>query len=166
MFDFNIGEIALLVMLAIIVFGPEKLPDLARKAARIIAYLRAVGNDARGQIRKELGPEWDHIDITDLNPRTFVQRHLLSGDEIEDLRAIREDALEAGTLLKDTANEATGSSRKSGRSASAAKAGTASAGASTGGGATAAVLDDPDDHGGGDPAIASPRAVAFDPEAT
>ena len=61
MLDFNLPEIALLAALAIIIFGPEKLPDLARRAARIIAYLRAVGNDARGQLRKELGPEWDNV---------------------------------------------------------------------------------------------------------
>lgn len=143
MLDFNLPEIALLAALAIIIFGPEKLPDLARKAARIIAYLRAVGNDARGQLRKELGPEWDNIDFADLNPKTFVQRHLLSGDEIEDLRAIRSEAIEAGALVKDAAKDAK----------------------SSGGGATAAEATH-DDHGGGDPVIAAARVVAFDPEAT
>ncbi|MDN5571438.1 MAG: sec-independent translocase [Propionibacteriaceae bacterium] len=144
MFDFNLPEITLLVMLAIIIFGPEKLPDLARKAARIVAYLRAVGNDARGQLRKELGPEWDKIDFADLNPKTFVQRHLLSGDEIEDLRSIRSDAIEAGTLVKDAANDVKGAGR----------------------GATAVGASVPDDHGGSDPVIAGTRQVAFDPEAT
>ena len=33
-------EIVLLGGLAIIIFGPEKLPELARKAARVLAYLR------------------------------------------------------------------------------------------------------------------------------
>lgn len=145
MLDFNLPEITLLVMLAIIIFGPEKLPDLARKAARIIAYLRAVGNDARGQLRKELGPEWDNIDFADLNPKTFVQRHLLSGDEIEDLRSIRSDAIEAGTLVKDAAKDVK---------------------VATGRGATAAGASAGDDHGGGDPVIAAGRQVAFDPEAT
>lgn len=68
----------------------EKLPELARKAARVLNYLRRIGNDARGQLRKELGDEFADISLADLNPRTFVAKHLLSGDEVEDLRQIRE----------------------------------------------------------------------------
>ncbi|WP_300082469.1 sec-independent translocase [Propioniciclava sp.] len=106
MIDFNFWEIGGLIVLAILIFGPDKLPELARKTARVINYLREIGNDARGQLRKELGPEFDDIRLSDLNPKTFVQRHLLSGDEIADLRQIRDDALDAGTLVKETVTEA------------------------------------------------------------
>lgn len=44
--DFNGPELIILVALAIIIFGPEKLPELARKLARIIAYLRRIGTPA------------------------------------------------------------------------------------------------------------------------
>ena len=100
--DFNFPELALLGVLAILIFGPDKLPELARKAARVIGYLRGIGDDARRQLRQELGPEFDDIRLSDLNPKNFVQRHLLSGEEIEDLRQIRDDAKEAGSLVKDS----------------------------------------------------------------
>ncbi len=116
MIDFNFPELALLIVLAIVIFGSDKLPELARKTARIIAYLRRIGNDARGQLRQELGPEFDDIRLSDLNPKTFVQRHLLSGDEIEDLRQIRNDAKEAGALVKDSVQDV--NSAVSGQSAS------------------------------------------------
>lgn len=109
MIDFNMWEITALVLLAIVIFGPEKLPELARKAARIIAYLRRIGNDARGQLRRELGPEFDDIRLADLNPKSLVARHLLTGEDMEDLKALRDDALSTGAMVRETVNEATGS---------------------------------------------------------
>ena len=53
--DFNMVEIVLLGGLAIVIFGPEKLPELARKAARVLAYLRKISEDARGQLREHPG---------------------------------------------------------------------------------------------------------------
>lgn len=103
--DFNFPEIIILGILAVVIFGPEKLPELARKAARIIAYLRRVGNDARSQLRDELGPEFDDLRLSDLNPKNFVQRHLLSADEVDDLRQIRDEAVASGQLLRDTVTE-------------------------------------------------------------
>lgn len=106
--DFNIPELIALGMLAVIIFGPEKLPELARKAARIIAYLRTVGNDARSQLREQLGPEFDDLHLSDLNPKNFVQRHLLSADEVDDLRQLRDDAVSSGQLVRDTMVEGEG----------------------------------------------------------
>lgn len=112
--DFNMWEITALVVLAIIVFGPEKLPELARKAARVLNYLRRIGNDARGQLRKELGDEFADISLADLNPKTFVAKHLLSGEEVEDLRQIRDEALASGQIVRDSLADAKGAATASG----------------------------------------------------
>ena len=106
--DFNMWEITGLVVLAIIVFGPEKLPELARKAARVVNYVRRIGNDARGQLRAELGPDFDNFSLADLNPRSLVAKHLLSGEEIEDLRQIRDEAIESGQIVKDSVSDVHG----------------------------------------------------------
>ena len=149
--DFNLWEITGLVVLAIIVFGPEKLPELARKAARVLNYLRRIGNDARGQLRLELGDEFADLSLADLNPKTFVAKHLLSGDEVEDLRQIREEALSSGTLVRDTLKDARSMTADEG-------AGTASAEPRPSGAEGAGVVT------GGD-TVAVER-VRFDPEAT
>lgn len=81
MFDIGPGEIAVLVVLAVIIFGPERLPEFARKAARVVQYLRRIANDAQTSLRSELGPEYANLDIQDLNPKTFVRKHLL--DEVQ-----------------------------------------------------------------------------------
>lgn len=98
MIDFNWTEILVLGVIAVVMFGPEKLPEFARRAARIIAYLRKVGEDARGQLRSELGPEFDDLHLSDLNPRNFVARHILSAEEKEDLLTIRDELKSAGEL--------------------------------------------------------------------
>ncbi len=83
--DINGPEFVLLLVLAVILFGPERLPDLARKAARVLRYLRTVAGSAQQQLSKELGPEFENLDFRDLNPKAFVQKHLL--DDVEPIIA-------------------------------------------------------------------------------
>ena len=82
-FNFNMAEIVALVVLAVIIFGPEKLPGLARKTARVVNYLRDIANDARGQLREQLGPEFDDLDLSDLNPKTLINKHVLNPVQAE-----------------------------------------------------------------------------------
>jgi sec-independent protein translocase protein TatB len=78
MLDFNFWEILVLAAFAVIIFGPEKLPELARKAARVLNYLRNIANDAQGRLREELGPDFADLELADLNPRALVNKHLLN----------------------------------------------------------------------------------------
>ena len=80
--DINATEFLLLLVLAVILFGPERLPDLARKAARVLRYIRTMAGSAQQQLSQELGQD---VDLRDLNPRAFVQKHLL--DEVEPIIA-------------------------------------------------------------------------------
>jgi sec-independent protein translocase protein TatB len=76
------GEIAVLCLLGLFVFGPDKLPRVARDAGRMLRQLRQMANGVRDDLRTELGPEYADLDIRDLHPKTFVRKHLLEdGDE-------------------------------------------------------------------------------------
>ncbi len=103
MIDFNLSEIVVLAVLAVIIFGPEKLPEVARKAARVLNYLRTIANDARGQLRQELGPEFDDIHLSDLNPKNFVAKHMLGDETTRELRETAEEvrALTRGVMDDD-----------------------------------------------------------------
>jgi sec-independent protein translocase protein TatB len=79
--DINGPEFMLLLVLAVILFGPERLPDLARKAARVVRYVRTMAGSAQEQLSKELGPGFEDLDFRDLNPKSFVQKHLMSDVE-------------------------------------------------------------------------------------
>ncbi|CAA9373086.1 MAG: Twin-arginine translocation protein TatB [uncultured Nocardioidaceae bacterium] len=80
--DVGPAEFLLLLIVAIFVFGPDRLPDVARQAARLVRSARSTLSTARAQISDELGPELGNLDMRDLNPRTLVQKHLL--DDLED----------------------------------------------------------------------------------
>jgi sec-independent protein translocase protein TatB len=79
---FNIGplEFVVLAAVALIVFGPDRLPELARDAARMLRTLRDLAQGARSQLNSELGPEFADFDLSSLNPRTAIKNALL-GDE-------------------------------------------------------------------------------------
>ena len=111
--DINAPEFLLLLVLAVILFGPERLPDLARKAARVVRYVRTMAGSAQQQLSRELGPGFEDLDLRDLNPRAFVQKHLLDDVEpiIADVKAEISDvrATTTGTTQDITAaiNDAT-----------------------------------------------------------
>ncbi|WP_067436889.1 sec-independent translocase [Nocardioides jensenii] len=76
MFDIGLAEMAVIALVAVLVFGPDKLPDLARQAGRFIRQMRTYANAARDDLRNELGPEFADLELRDLDPRTIVRKHL------------------------------------------------------------------------------------------
>ncbi len=123
-FGINAGEFVILAVLAVVFFGPERIPEVSRKAARIVHYLRNIANDATSQLKQELGPEYSDLTVADLNPKTFVKKHLL--DDIQDeLSGVKSDLDDVKSELNLTgaaaiaaANAATtGASAASGTSA-------------------------------------------------
>lgn len=105
--DINAPEFLILLVLAIILFGPERLPELARKAARVIRYVRGIANTAQDQLSKELGPGFEDLDFRDLNPKAFVQKHLL--DDVEPVVAdVKRELAAAGGALSASAADLTG----------------------------------------------------------
>ncbi len=107
---FNIGPMELIVLglVAIIVFGPERLPQLARDAAALIRSLREVAQGARTQLREELGPEFADVDLRNLNPKTAIRRALL-GDDFEIGSANPRNALLDAFTGEKTESESVGS---------------------------------------------------------
>jgi sec-independent protein translocase protein TatB len=81
-FDLSLTKIAVLLVLAIVIFGPDQLPKVAAQAGRTLRELRRMADGARRDLTEGLGPEFGDFDIADLNPRTFVRKHLL--DEFEE----------------------------------------------------------------------------------
>ena len=77
MFDLSLTKIAVLLVLAVVIFGPDQLPKVAAQAGRALRELRRMADGARRDLQEGLGPEFGEFDIADLNPRTFVRKHLL-----------------------------------------------------------------------------------------
>jgi sec-independent protein translocase protein TatB len=81
---FQVGwlEVGTLVVIALLVFGPDKLPQAASQAGRALRQVRQMAANARADLRDGLGPEFRDFDPADLNPKNFVRKHLI--DDIED----------------------------------------------------------------------------------
>lgn len=82
-FDLSMTKLLILGVLAMLIFGPEKLPQLARDAGRTLRQFRSFAQQARNDLKSELGDSVGDFDFTDLNPRTFVRKHLLEDDPSE-----------------------------------------------------------------------------------
>jgi sec-independent protein translocase protein TatB len=99
---FNIGPLELMVLaiVGLVVLGPDRLPGMARDAARLIRSLRDMATGARQQLRDELGPEFADMDLRNLNPRTAVQRAVF-GDDVPDFTKYDPRRLNPGAAVRD-----------------------------------------------------------------
>lgn len=84
MFDFGFGEIIGLVVLALLLVGPERMPRVASDLAKMIRKVRSLTNTATAEIRENLGPGFEDLKPADLNPKTFIKRHVASVLDDED----------------------------------------------------------------------------------
>ena len=105
MFDLSIPKLLVLAVIALVIFGPRELPKIASQAGRALRDLRRIAEGAKNDLREGLGPEFADFDIEDLNPKRFVQKHLLddvNGDSDPKTAAAAESQQPAranGTLL-------------------------------------------------------------------
>ena len=74
-------ELVTLVVLAVLVFGPDKLPKVIQDVMRTIRKIREFSESAKQDIRSELGPEFKDFEFEDLNPKTFIRKQL-DNDEL------------------------------------------------------------------------------------
>ena len=90
MFGVGTFEIITIAVVALLIFGPEKLPKLAADAARLLREVRRMATGARQELKDSLGPELNDVTLEDLNPATFVKRNLL--DPIDDeVSSVKDD---------------------------------------------------------------------------
>jgi sec-independent protein translocase protein TatB len=84
-FGVGLAEMALIAFVAVIAFGPDRLPVLAKQAGIMMRKARAMANSARDEIREELGPDYADLELRDLDPRNIVRKHIIEAME-EDVR--------------------------------------------------------------------------------
>jgi len=78
---------AVIAFVAVLVFGPDKLPEFARQAGQLVRKARTFANAARDELRAELGPEYADLELRDLDPRTIVRKHIVEAMEEADREA-------------------------------------------------------------------------------
>lgn len=73
-------EMGVLLLFGLFVFGPERLPGMAKELGKLLRQVRAYGTSVRDELASEMGPEFGNLDLRSLNPKEFVRRHLLEDE--------------------------------------------------------------------------------------
>ena len=90
MFDIGIGEFLLLAVLALLVFGPDRLPRVVAQASAMLRQLREQANTARQEITAAVDLDSTGLkDLADLHPRRIARSVL---EPIDDARREVTDA--------------------------------------------------------------------------
>ena len=76
-FGVNGWEVVLLALIAVFVLGPDRLPEYAGKLARGIRKLRVMAEGAKGQLKEQLGPEYEDINWQQYDPRQYDPRRII-----------------------------------------------------------------------------------------
>ncbi len=75
------AEIGLILVVGLLVFGPDKLPGMARQAAQMVRTVRKMAENAKDDLGREMGQDFSEMSLRDLDPREVVRRHVLEDDE-------------------------------------------------------------------------------------
>ena len=83
------GEMILLLVVGLVVLGPERLPGAIRWASGSLRQARDYLSGATTALRQELGPEFEDLreplgelqKLRGMTPRAALTKHLLDGDD-------------------------------------------------------------------------------------
>ena len=80
-FDFGAGEVIGLALLAMILLGPDKLPQFAVDAAKMVKKIKNFASTATNELKENLGPGFEDLQPSDLHPKTFIKKQLANALE-------------------------------------------------------------------------------------
>ncbi|HEX5938853.1 MAG TPA: Sec-independent protein translocase protein TatB [Dehalococcoidia bacterium] len=94
-FGIGLFELAMIMIVALIVVGPDKLPQTAREIGKVVRTLRSYASGVQREIRESFGELTAEVDAT--------------RGEFEDLgRTLKSSGLEIERELEDTSDAAKG----------------------------------------------------------
>ena len=76
MFNIGGGEIIGLFVLGMILIGPDRMPNVAADAAKLLIKLKNVAQTATNELKENLGPGYEDLQVKDLNPKAFIKKHI------------------------------------------------------------------------------------------
>ncbi|GAB3091037.1 Sec-independent protein translocase TatB [Isoptericola nanjingensis] len=84
MFDINGGELIIIVVLAVLLIGPERLPGYAAQLASLVKRGKRLLQDTKARVDTELGPEFKDVDWSKLDPRQYDPRRIVRDALMDD----------------------------------------------------------------------------------
>src|SRR5665647_167412 len=76
-FDINGWEFVILLVAALLVIGPERMPEYSAKLARLVKQVKGLADAAKVQLREQMGSEFDDVDWKQYDPRQYDPRRIV-----------------------------------------------------------------------------------------
>ncbi|QWF76662.1 twin-arginine translocase TatA/TatE family subunit [Amycolatopsis sp. CA-230715] len=84
MFGLSVEHLLILLVAALFILGPERLPEATRWLAQAVRKVREFAAGAREEVRAGIGPELDELrkpledlrSLRDFDPKTALDRYL------------------------------------------------------------------------------------------
>ncbi|WP_405790494.1 sec-independent translocase [Streptomyces sp. NBC_00029] len=106
--DIGALELVTIVVLGILIFGPEKLPKVIQDVTGFVRKIREFSDSAKHDIRSELGPEFKDFEFEDLNPKTFIRKQLTENEDLKEIRGsfdLRKELNDVSDAVKSSASD-------------------------------------------------------------
>jgi len=101
MFGVGMGEFLGLVVLGLFLVGPEKLPNAAKDFARFLHKVRNFTSYASRELKENLGPGFEDLDVKDLTPKNLAKKVL--GNAMDDVKPVVNEVKRQSKDIKDIA---------------------------------------------------------------
>ena len=88
-FGINGGELIVIVVLALVLIGPERLPRYAAQLGALVRQGKVLVRDAKARVDSELGDEFRDVDWQKLDPRQYDPRRIVKEALLDDEPAQR-----------------------------------------------------------------------------
>ena len=105
MFGINGTEMVILVVVALVVIGPKRLPEYAQKLRDFVRQMRRMAEGAKDSVRRDFGDDFKDVDWQKLDPRQYDPRRIVREALVEEDAAIRESKRQERSTQETTSAE-------------------------------------------------------------
>ena len=102
-FGYDMEKFLLLLVVAALLIGPERLPRYAESLARLTRRSREWLAGARTRVKEEMGDDFDEVEWRKLDPRQYDQRRIIRDALLEDAPVPTVQAAAVGAAAAATA---------------------------------------------------------------
>ena len=86
----SFDKILIILVIAVFVIGPTRLPMYAQKFSDFVRSVKRAADGAKDRLKDEMGPEFDDVDWKQLDPRQYDPRRIIRDALVEDEREARQ----------------------------------------------------------------------------
>lgn len=108
MFGINGTEMVILVVVALVVIGPKRLPEYAQKLRDFVRQMRRMAEGAKDSVRRDFGEDFKDVDWQKLDPRQYDPRRIVREALVEEDAAIRESKRQELASQESSSAESSG----------------------------------------------------------